>query len=95
MYDKSVAQYINEMIKMITFEILLYIVIFKLGIIILVNFSKKIIIFINEKQTHSNDTIFNGSTSTLTQSGTVDKDCNDSSFFEAGCDSCGGDGGGD
>lgn len=29
------------------------------------------------------------------QSGTVDKDCNDSSFFEAGCDACGGDGGGD
>lgn len=51
--------------------------------------------FMNEKQIHSNDTIFDGSTSTLTQSGTVDKDCNDSSFFEAGCDSCGGDGGGD
>lgn len=80
---------------MITFEILLYIVIDTIGIIILVNFSKKIIMFINEKQTHSNDTIFDGSTITLTQSGTVDKDCHDSSFFDNGCDSRGGDGGGD
>jgi len=61
--------------------------------IILVNFSKKIIMFMNEKQIHSNDTIYDGSTSTLTQSGTVDKDCNDSSFFDTGCDSRGGDGG--
>lgn len=80
---------------MITIEILLCIVIYTIGIIILVNFSKKIIMFINEKQTHSNDTIFHGSVSTLTQSGTVDKDCNDSSFFDTGCDSRGVDGGGD
>lgn len=80
---------------MTIFEILFYIVIFTISIIILVNFSKKIIMLINEKQTHSNDTIFDGSTSTLTQSGTIDKDCNDSSFFDTGCDACGGNGGGD
>lgn len=80
---------------MTTFEILFYIVIFTISIIILVNFSKKIIILINEKQTHSNDTIFDGSTSTLSQSNTNDNDCSDSSFFDTGCDAYGGDGGGD
>lgn len=50
---------------MTTFEILFYIVIFTICIIILVNFSRNIIMFMNDKQIHSNNTIFDGSTSTL------------------------------
>ncbi|TDM50517.1 hypothetical protein ETI06_00645 [Macrococcoides goetzii] len=78
---------------MTTFEILLYIVIFKLGIIILFNFSKKIL-YLSMKNKHI-QMIQYLMVLLVLQSGNVDKDCNDSSFFDTGCDACGGDGGGD
>ncbi|TDM48461.1 hypothetical protein ETI08_04770 [Macrococcoides goetzii] len=78
---------------MTTFEILLYIVIFKLGIIILFNFSKKIL-YLSMKNKHI-QMIQDLMVLLVLQSGNVDKDCNDSSFFDTGCDACGGDGGGD
>lgn len=78
---------------MTTFEILLYIVIFKLGIIILFNFSKKIL-YLSMKNKHI-QLIQYLMVLLVLQSGNVDKDCNDSSFFDTGCDACGGDGGGD
>ncbi|TDM41615.1 hypothetical protein ETI10_00580 [Macrococcoides goetzii] len=78
---------------MSTFEILLYIVIFKLGIIILFNFSKKIL-YLSMKNKHI-QLIQYLMVLLVLQSGNVDKDCNDSSFFDTGCDACGGDGGGD
>lgn len=81
---------------MTTFEILFYIVLIIIGNIIFINLIRKIILYSIDKKHHStnsNDIFFYGSTSTLTQSSTNDNDCNDSSFFDAGCDSGGGDGG--
>lgn len=79
---------------MVTFEYIFYIVLCIIGNIIFINIFRKFIRFMNDKHIHSNNTIFDGSASALSQSNAIDNDCNDSSLFDDGYESCGGDGGG-